>query len=592
LRDKRTKSDVLKAMDSFHSGSAALDEAYNRAVERIDAQLHGDVHLAKRALAWITFAQRDLTADELRHALAIEPGIYSLDHDKLCDIDDILSVCAGLVVLDKQTKLVRLVHATAQTYFERSMPKWYPESQVDIATTCLTYLSLDSLAAQIRAENYSLERKLAENVLLGYAAVFWHKHVRTVQGAVEDAALHFLCNKIFVGQVVEIVKRSSPFAFGLYEGGTYDAISGLHLTAAYNLPKLTCLLANRQTVMSPGVEAMEDNGRTPLSWAASQGAEQIVRLLLERQDVDPDSRDKYNRTPLSYAAGSGCVEIVQLLLQHSGVQPNLKNINDRTPLSYAASNGSMATFKLLLEHPDVDPDSRTTKNMSPLYYAADYGRMSIVDLLLARNDVDIEVRETDNLRTPLMVAATENHVQILAKLLHGGANIDATDKSRRTALLLAVEQGHAGIVKALLSRDASVHTIDKDGWAPITVAAQFGRHAIVRTLHEYGADLCFPQQLTWYKPTPLSMAAAAGHLATVKALLECGAPVDIRDRDGTTPLFRAAENGRVDVLNLLLQHGANPELVRDDGRRPLDGAIRRGHTKVVEILKTTGCSEH
>ena len=49
----------------------------------------------------------------------------------------------------------------------------------------------------------------------------------------------------------------------------------------------------------------DNNGRTPLSWAALQGHEAVARLLIERDGVDIDSRDNDGRTPLMWAAEGG-----------------------------------------------------------------------------------------------------------------------------------------------------------------------------------------------------------------------------------------------------------------------------------------------
>lgn len=44
----------------------------------------------------------------------------------------------------------------------------------------------------------------------------------------------------------------------------------------------------------------------------------VVKLLLEREDVNPDSLDEVGRTPLSYAAGNGHEGVVELLLVRAG----------------------------------------------------------------------------------------------------------------------------------------------------------------------------------------------------------------------------------------------------------------------------------
>ena len=82
-------------------GKEGLDKAYDDTVNRIENQQQGIRELAKNMLFWIVFAKRPLTTEELRHALAVEPGTRSLDMRNLCPVEDMVSSCAGLVTIDQ-----------------------------------------------------------------------------------------------------------------------------------------------------------------------------------------------------------------------------------------------------------------------------------------------------------------------------------------------------------------------------------------------------------------------------------------------------------------------------------------------------------
>ena len=126
-------------------GSKALNIAYKEALERIESQKHGFELLAKEVLSWIVCAVRQLTVPELQHALAVEEGASELDEDNLPEPDEMVAVCAGLVTVDEESKVIRLVHYTTQQYFERTLAAWAPWAHVVLANTCLTYLSFESI---------------------------------------------------------------------------------------------------------------------------------------------------------------------------------------------------------------------------------------------------------------------------------------------------------------------------------------------------------------------------------------------------------------------------------------------------------------
>jgi hypothetical protein len=84
---------------------------------------------------------------ELQHALAITDGASALNERNLTETGLMVSVCVGLVIIDKESDIIRLVHYTTQEYFERMQNLWFPHTQRDIATTCVTYLSFNAFEA-------------------------------------------------------------------------------------------------------------------------------------------------------------------------------------------------------------------------------------------------------------------------------------------------------------------------------------------------------------------------------------------------------------------------------------------------------------
>jgi hypothetical protein len=128
-------------LEKLPIGSKAYNYAYKEAMERIEGQVTDSQKLAKDVLSWITYAKRPLTTSELRHALAVEISESELDEENLPEIEDMVSVCACLVTVDKESDIVWLVHCTTQEYFERTQRERFPNAETNIATN-LHYLSV------------------------------------------------------------------------------------------------------------------------------------------------------------------------------------------------------------------------------------------------------------------------------------------------------------------------------------------------------------------------------------------------------------------------------------------------------------------
>jgi len=292
LRDKRNKYLVLSTLETLPKGSAALDEAYNEATKRIEGQLPEDRLLAIRAISWISYAQRRLTTTELCHCLAIDPGDQALSHSKVYDVEDVVSVCAGLVTVDKESDVISLVHYTTEEYFQRKRRQWNPGAQEEIAVACLTYLSFDTFRNGSCEDDSAFNQRLLDNAFFDYSARYWGEHVRPVQTTTSRLTLAFLCNGALADCATQGASVLDFRRLGYSQQFPRQA-SGLHLAARYGLCHLTEELLNEVSVDGKiEVDTVDTWGQTPLWRAAENGHEAVVKLLLKAH-ADIESRDKY-----------------------------------------------------------------------------------------------------------------------------------------------------------------------------------------------------------------------------------------------------------------------------------------------------------
>jgi ankyrin repeat protein len=622
LIDKPTPGDIKLALQSLPKGSGVLQHVYEQAVERIEGQKEGFRKLAKRILSWITLATRPLSATELQHALATKAGKPELDEDFLPEVDTMISVCAGLVTVDHQSGIIRWVHYTAQEYFESIWASWVPNAQVDITTTCLTYLSFNVFAPGRCLTDNDFEARLQSNALYDYAARNWGHHAYKVPTETEQFVLSFLESEAKVSCCSQAMMANAGRPN--YSQSVPRQVKGMHLVAYFGLKQVAMTLLNMdhhagcrdshsRTPLSRaaenghgavvelllakdsvGLDSKDDEyGRTPLSWAAMNGHEAVVGLLLAKDDVNPDSKDRHGRTPLSWAAEKGHEAVVGLLLAKDGVDPDSKgDRHGRTPLSWAAENGHEAVVGLLLAKDGVDPDSKDDEyGRTPLSWAAENGHKAVVELLLAKDGVDSDSKSGRYGRTPLSWAAMKGHEMVVGLLLaKDGVDPDSKDNGwGQTPLSWAAMKGHKAVVELLLAKDG-VDPDSKDnryGRTPLSWAAENGHEAVVGLL--LAKDGVDPGFKDLYGQTPLLRAAMKGHEAVVGLLLaKDDVDPDSKDRYGRTPLSWAATKGHEAVVGLLLaKDGVDPDS-KDDwyARTPLSRAAMKGHEAVVRLLES------
>ena len=525
---KYKATEVEDALDLFPPG---LDELYARILLQIDS---GRREIAARILRWVVMAFRPLTLSEL--SIAIETTVERSDVAFKPDerIRDQVSNCGYFLQI--QGDEVGLIHQSAKDYLLRKTSDSNLELEVfrvkeevanlEIARRCLNYLHSGALE---NSEFNMLKNTshLRAFPLLKYAALHWHEHARFLHRSEDifDLSLPFYQKKSPIRS--SWLKAYCDYHARSFKGSApRESLTLLHLASCFGiLPLAEKLVLGRGWMNKPKrlyhLRKRDGYRMTALMWAAAQGHEAVIRLLLE-EGADINANKKSGGTTLMEAANKRDEIIVRLLLE-KGADVNLKDTSGRTALSIAANIGYETTVRLLLEK-GADVNLKDTSGRTALSIAAKEGEEIVVRLLLEKG-ADVNVKDQDG-ETALMKAARnkyEKGEQAVQVLLEKGADVKAQDRDGETALMKAAEEGSGTIVQLLLEKGADINVKNKSGETAFMKAAVHWNNlwskAIVRLLLEEGADFKARDK---YGETALTKAVRDGNESVVRLLTSAG----------------------------------------------------------------------
>lgn len=518
LQDAYSRYDIEEALAKLLDSSDALEAlslAYDRVMLRINEQGRGASRLAKRVLGWITNAQCLMTVTELRHALAIQLDTSDFNMKCLNSIEDILSVCAGLVIIGDDNT-VRLVHYTTQDYLKRTEEQHLPTAKRDIAAACITYLLYDSFESGwidpyeredlvVEVVDYPelkdlgpaqgvgalLKARLNQYPLLRYTARYWTAHAKRFrQESINNFVMRLCSDSRRVSSIMQILllkntwRHCFPISGPAFDKfGSATPCTAMHLASFLGADDIVSQLLRNGSAP----DERDLNNGTPLWWAAWRGHTVVMEVLLanENSSVDVNIKDdKYGKTPLLIAAQKGHEKTVAFLLEQNGIDINLPDLFEYNPLLLAAMSGRDTIVEMLLSQSKIQVnysgDSGTV-----LTVAAKFGRERIIRLLLRRKDVDFNLRSRMNLgKTALGLAVEYGHPNVVRMLLASDEfDVNLKDDRGNTPLLRASRLGQRKIVKMLLSRDdTDVNRRNADDETALSAAAKQGHVEIVSFL--------------------------------------------------------------------------------------------------------------
>ena len=117
------------------------------------------------------------------------------------------------------------------------------------------------------------------------------------------------------------------------------------------------------------VNGRNEEGETPLHWAAKRNGKRDVMAALLKAGADPNARNEKGSTPLHWAADSESPAGLTALLK-AGADPNARDVWGYTPLHRAAGFSINPALVTALIEAGADPKARNVWDSTPLHWAA------------------------------------------------------------------------------------------------------------------------------------------------------------------------------------------------------------------------------
>nr|KAK5447113.1 hypothetical protein LTR18_002692 [Exophiala xenobiotica] len=240
------------------------------------------------------------------------------------------------------------------------------------------------------------------------------------------------------------------------ESRRFPTLSKIVLQLTGKEGKLQQLLRNQLELSTCSINDTDAEGRTALSWAASRGDLESVKILLEF-DADPNISSHRRQSPLHFPpqnefANSGEI-MTELLKKNADV--NCVDFHKRTPLIYGACNQrNIANLKPLFDF-RADCNAQDMHERTPLSYATRMKRIETLKFLLD-NGCDPSIPDNWGI-LPLMEAVQQNWHEGLKILLEYPAATSTERTKMQTSLLEEIALRADGETLEIFTKHCTVH---------------------------------------------------------------------------------------------------------------------------------------
>lgn len=356
------------------------------------------------------------------------------------------------------------------------------------------------------------------------------------------------------------------------------------------------------------------SGETPLMMAARAGASEVVVQLLAH-GADTERRGARGQTALMWAVAQRHVDVVEALLAHGvdvqarsdvwsqvmaapphGFPEHNRDIphGGNTALLFAARVGALASSRLLVAA-GADVDDQNAWGVSATVLAAHSGDIDLVEFLLEEG---ADPSAADAGFSALHAAVMRRDGPLTEALLKHGADPNAVlttwTPTRRASRDFHFAPSLVGAtpfwLAARFAEPKLMQLLAASGADPEVVldVRHLGRY---ETHHDVASALMASVGMgaagvrTWIAPRRAEPEDAI--LEAVTLAVELGADPNVADPQGNTALHGAARAGFDRVIAHLVEHGADLHAKNRDGLTPLAAAMALDQESVtVDLLRS------
>ncbi|KEZ41303.1 hypothetical protein SAPIO_CDS7403 [Scedosporium apiospermum] len=526
LRSKTTRKALRVSLQSLATGSTAYDKAYEKAINMIESQSHDWKRLAMQAVLIIACARRPLAVEELTYALSLDDDSDTIDVDNVPDINDVVTACSGLITVDVERRVVRLMHKSTREYIDARKASLFPDADTIMAITCSRYLNLvaastDSPGATDAPLPFT-HAKTAVPKLSSLATASPSDIMPSTASSIEAAS-----NLGLIQMVRGLPDIKSKLIEACRHGncGMVDLILRVH---NYDLNSAPNYLGAPST----------DKGPMPANdWKRSYRVD--LKLYDNVEDV----------VLLTIATASGDIPMIELLLAsgaellkqltNNGLDVDYGGPHNYTPLMAAIAKGDIDATKVLLSRADITKQHGPT-GYYPIHFAVTLPSPALIPVLLAVDGIEPNVLDEKG-RSAFRLAAKLGHSEVMEELgKDPRVQLHLPCAEGRTAydMIIRPPIGDEGVFRAMLSLDP-VH-VHADVTSPeLSLLHRACSVLPIMNLEHGNVGAWDFEELRSEEADVARLVTAMLDLPTID--------VNLRDREGNTPLTLVIRSCQVDT---------------------------------------------